>query len=450
MERPPQQQQQEQQQEEQQYGTEELGAMNPDTIADAYQGEPQTGEEDIPVMIETRVVRLHGLPYSVSEETIRAFFAEFELDEKDPILHFTEGLHRGTGFVRLKRTEDVEESIKKLHRQHIDANRYVELTASTEEERQRILEQQEQGCKTHVLRLRGLPFTSTEEDLREFVRSVPGVTRVDICRDMEGRNTGDAFIQLATEEDVEEAKQLHNKTMGSRYIEVLPSTMYDRDAIMRAASLRARRDRRGTRAGDSPLVGPRNHGNGVSPGAMQMLAPNFFDPFVAAACMGYMPHVSFGNELSQNPYERSGMPQGAPYGVPGGPQPLFPMFPGHAPMVAPRAPSPHVVRIRGVPYAATEESIAEFFAGVKIPPQGVHMVYNEQNRPTGEAFVELENDSDLVAALERNGGAMGNRYIEVFQSSVAAMQRLGSPLTGMMNMMQYSMPGLGVVPQPHC
>ncbi|RNF02173.1 putative heterogeneous nuclear ribonucleoprotein H/F [Trypanosoma rangeli] len=431
------------------YDQEEVDVRQQDTTAGANQGEPRSGGVDFSVVQESRVLRLHGLPYSVQEETIRAFFADFELADEDAVLHFTEGLHRGTGFIRLKNAEDVEEAIKKLHRHHIDSNRYVEVTASTEEERQRTLEQQEQGCKTHVLRLRGLPFNSTEEDVREFIKSVSGVTRVDICRDLEGRNTGDAFIQLATEEDVEETKQLHNKTMGSRYIEVLPSTMYDRDAIMRAASLRARRDRRGARAGESPQMGSRYYGNGAAPGAMQMLAPNFFDPFLAAACMGYMPQVAFGNEFQQNTYDRGGMPQGAPYGVAGGPQPLFPMFPGQPPMMTPRAPSAHVVRIRGVPYSATEESIAEFFAGVKIPPQGVHMVYNEQNRPTGEAFVELENDSDVVAALERNGGAMGNRYIEVFQSSVAAMQRLGSPLTGM-NMMQYPMPGLGIMPQSYC
>ncbi|RNE98436.1 putative heterogeneous nuclear ribonucleoprotein H/F [Trypanosoma conorhini] len=431
-----------------QYGQEEVDARPQDTAAEAQHGEPRSCEGDFSGAQESRVLRLHGLPYSVQEETIRAFFADFELADEDAVLHFTDGLHRGTGFVRLKKAEDMEEAIRRLHRHHIDSNRYVELTASSEEERQRTLEQQEQGCKTQVLRLRGLPFTSTEEDVREFIKSVPGVTRVDICRDLEGRNTGDAFIQLSTEEDVEVAKQLHNKTMGSRYIEVLPSTMYDRDAIMRAASLRARRDRRGQRAGEGPQMGSRNHGNGAAPGAMQMLTPNFFDPFLAAY-MGYMPQMTFGNELQQNPYDRSGMAQGAPYGVAGGPQPLFPMFPGQAPMMAPRAPSNHVVRIRGVPYSATEESIAEFFAGVKIPPQGVHMVYNEQNRPTGEAFVELENDSDVVAALERNGGAMGNRYIEVFQSSVAAMQRLGSPLAGM-NMMQYPMPGLGIMPQSYC
>ncbi|KAH9588997.1 RNA recognition motif domain [Trypanosoma melophagium] len=436
---------------------EEGGSHNGIENEPANPTQNETNDDKILPTESSRVLRLHGLPYSIKEEHIRNFFADFELAETEPILYFTEGLHRGTGFIRLKRAEDVPLAIQKLHRQHIDPSRYVELAASSEEDRQQTLEQQEQSCKVHVLRLRGLPFTSTEEDVNEFIKSVPGVVRVDICRDMEGRNTGDAFVELASEEGVEQAKQLHNKTMGSRYIEVLSSTVYDRDAIMRAASLRARRDRRGgggSRAGGATMgaMGPGGPA-GAAMGAMGYLDPIF------ATYMGYFPQLFGAEQQHQQQHQHmhhqqqfnqqdrmTGAPS-APYPAGAGAQPLFPMFPGQSPLMAPRQPSSHVVRIRGVPYTATEESIAEFFSGVKIPPQGVHMVYNEQNRPTGEAFVELEDEGDVLAALDKNGGAMGTRYIEVFQSSAAAMQRLGGPLTGMMGMMPYPVQGLGMIPQ---
>lgn len=397
----------------------------------------ESGENNVSGAGVSCVVRLHGLPYLITEESIRKFFSDFELATENPILHFSEGLHRGTGFVRLRRAEDVDEAVRRLHRQHIDLNRYVELSVSSEEDRQKILEEQEQGCKLHVVRLRGLPFTSTEEDVREFMKSVRGVERVDICRDVEGRNSGDAFIQLSTEDDVEEAKQLHMKGMGTRYIEVLHSTVYDRDAILRAASLRARRDRRTARTSDeAPLMAANNYG-GVGAGAgMPMMSPEFFNPAVAPAYMGLFPPVPFGGEMPMGAYDRGGM-HAAP--------PLFPMFPPPAPLMAPRPPSPYVVRIRGLPYAATEETIADFFDGVSIPQQGVHMVYNEQSMPTGEAFVELEKQTDVLLALRRNGALMGNRYIEVFQSSASAMQRLGCPSPGMMGFAPYPMHGIGMM-----
>ncbi|ORC87223.1 heterogeneous nuclear ribonucleoprotein H/F [Trypanosoma theileri] len=446
----PEQQQQEQDEQQQQQGGSHNGVEN-DTQNQTHN---EANEEKTQSTESSRVLRLHGLPYSIKEEHIRTFFADFELAEKEPILYFTEGLHRGTGFIRLKRAEDVPLAIQKLHRQHIDPTRYVELAASSEEDRQQTLEQQEQSCKVHVLRLRGLPFTSTEEDVTEFIKSVKGVVRVDICRDLEGRNTGDAFVELASEEDVEQAKQLHNKTMGSRYIEVLSSTVYDRDAIMRAASLRSRRERRGGggRGGSGGAAAMGAMGPGGGPGGA-MGPMGYIDPLLATY-MGYFPHLFTPEQQHMhhqqqqfNPHDRMAGGPPAPYPAGAGAQPLFSMFPGQSSLMAPRQPSTHVVRIRGVPYTATEESIAEFFTGVKIPPQGVHMVYNEQNRPTGEAFVELEDEGDVAAALDKNGGAMGNRYIEVFQSSAAAMQRLGSPLTGMMGMMPYPVQGLGMIPQ---
>jgi hypothetical protein len=89
------------------------------------------------------------------------------------------------------------------------------------------------------------------------------------------------------------------------------------------------------------------------------------------------------------------------------------------------APNRFAVRGRGLPFSANEAMIAEFFDDVKIPRQGVHMVLNLQDRPTGEAFVEVETEEDVQLALNHNGGALGHRYIEVFRSSIADMNRLG-------------------------
>ena len=62
----------------------------------------------------------------------------------------------------------------------------------------------------------------------------------------------------------------------------------------------------------------------------------------------------------------------------------------------------HVVKLRGLPYAANELDIANFFQGLNIAAQGIHLVYNADNRPSGEAFVELQTSQDVNGALAKD------------------------------------------------
>ncbi|CCD16749.1 unnamed protein product [Trypanosoma congolense IL3000] len=450
----------------------------------------------------TTVLRLHGLPYSIEEDKIRDFFSDFNLADEDAIVFFVEGLHRGTGFIRLRNAGDAPLVIRQLNRRHIDESRYIEISYSSEEELQRAIGQQEQSSKALVLRLRGLPFLSTADDVKAFIESMDGVLRIDMCRDMDGRCAGDAFIELASEEGVARIKTLHKKMMGARYIEVLPSTLYDREAILRASSFRGRRGRHVTRGGAICVT----EGDTSQPSHGSMVFQRFIDPIFSSNCGGYIQPVNFdGHKPMQYQYQHGysstshhhsqhlqhhsmhpqptnlqpygsnnlalwgrgvGMRGGrfpsapqqyrqfhdasraiggsgiagegpaghssAPYPTGYSGQPFLSVFHGQSPLVVARPPSAYVVRIRGAPFSATEEAIAEFFSGVRIPTQGVHMVYNEQNRLTGEAFVEVESKDDVLLALRKNGGMMGTRYIEVFESSPAAMQRLGTPPIGMM------------------
>ena len=41
-----------------------------------------------------------------------------------------------------------------------------------------------------------------------------------------------------------------------------------------------------------------------------------------------------------------------------------------------------------------------------------------EGRPSGEAFIEVEDELDVEAALRKDKGHMGKRYIEVFESQV--------------------------------
>ncbi|VDO08073.1 unnamed protein product [Rodentolepis nana] len=98
------------------------------------------------------------------------------------------------------------------------------------------------------------------------------------------------------------------------------------------------------------------------------------------------------------------------------------------------------VRIRGLPYSATAEDVVNFFKDVKIKNEkrGVSFPQGPNGRSNGEAFVELENDDELEAALSFHKKHMGKRYIEVFRSDESEKQRaMGWQPTGNSNRKEY-------------
>lgn len=54
------------------------------------------------------------------------------------------------------------------------------------------------------------------------------------------------------------------------------------------------------------------------------------------------------------------------------------------------------------------------FSGCKIVNNGsgIHFTYTREGRPSGEAFVELEEEDDLKMAVKKDRESMGHRYVE--------------------------------------
>jgi heterogeneous nuclear ribonucleoprotein F/H len=69
-----------------------------------------------------------------------------------------------------------------------------------------------------------------------------------------------------------------------------------------------------------------------------------------------------------------------------------------------------VVKMRGLPYNATQSDISVFFRGFDITPNGIHIVMNRDGRPTGEAYAELSTESQVDAAIKtKNREKIGQR-----------------------------------------
>jgi len=77
-----------------------------------------------------------------------------------------------------------------------------------------------------VVRLRGIPFSATKEDILRFFESFePMAEGVVIGTTREGRLSGEAFVQFPTKDLAREAIESKNRaSMGDRYIELFPST----------------------------------------------------------------------------------------------------------------------------------------------------------------------------------------------------------------------------------
>lgn len=75
----------------------------------------------------------------------------------------------------------------------------------------------------------------------------------------------------------------------------------------------------------------------------------------------------------------------------------------------------HIIRLRGLPFTATAADIEVFLSPVRLPPAAacIHIARHPDLRPTGEAYVQLQNESEVQTALKKHKSMMGKRYIEV-------------------------------------
>ena len=80
-----------------------------------------------------------------------------------------------------------------------------------------------------VHKVRGLPWEATAMDLCKFFREcdiVGGPSGIYFCQDDRGRPTGEAFIEMERQEDVDRALDKHRQNMGRRYLNITISQKF--------------------------------------------------------------------------------------------------------------------------------------------------------------------------------------------------------------------------------
>jgi len=181
------------------------------------------------------VVRIRGLPWKATQKQIRDFFEGIKL-VRVLILNQTDGRPSGDALVEFQNEEDLEKGILK-DKENI-GERYIDVIKATGEEIDRARgiadPNQIMDTKNKVVRMKGLPWTATEQDVLDFFKIGDlQPAKVHIISDVAtGRATGMAFAEFESEDQIVDALKLNKKEMGTRWIEIYRASMRDLQAAL--------------------------------------------------------------------------------------------------------------------------------------------------------------------------------------------------------------------------
>ncbi|EFX70109.1 hypothetical protein DAPPUDRAFT_202511, partial [Daphnia pulex] len=313
-----------------------------------------------------------------------------------------------------------------------------------------------------VVRARGLPWQSSDQDIARFFRGL-NVARggVALCLSPQGRRNGEALVRFISPEHRDMALKRHKHHIGQRYIEVYKATGEDfidvagginneaQNFLSRSGQVIVRM--RGlpydctakqvveffesggedvgstVLDGDSGVLFVKKHDGRATGDAFVMFATEEEGSKALAKhrdIIGsrYIELFRSTTAEVQQVLNRSMDPRTYETQAPLIPQlPQMPLLPQNMITSGTRK---DCIRLRGLPYEAQVEHILEFLGehAKSIVYQGVHMVYNAQGQPSGEAFIQMDSEqSSFQAAQQRHHRYMvfgkKQRYIEVFQCS---------------------------------
>lgn len=176
---------------------------------------------------EVYIIQVKGLPWSCTAQDLLQFFSECRIRDGLKGIHLTidrlTGKPSGQAFIEVEHEDDVSKALEK-HRQYLGP-RYVEVYEVTNTDAEAILKSAVVGASSDcVVRLRGLPYSSSEADIVQFFSGLDIVQNgITIVTDHQGRNSGQAYVEFSSQEAFEEALSKDRKLIGNRYIEVFPS-----------------------------------------------------------------------------------------------------------------------------------------------------------------------------------------------------------------------------------
>ncbi|XP_037283589.2 epithelial splicing regulatory protein fusilli isoform X1 [Rhipicephalus microplus] len=330
------------------------------------------------VVDSNTVVRARGLPWQSSDQDIAKFFSGLNIVKGGVALCLSpQGRRNGEALVRFENSEHRDMALKR-HKHHI-GQRYIEVYRATGEDFVNVAGGNNNEAHSFlsrggqvIVRMRGLPYDCTAKQVVEFFASSGDGS--------EGSEPHTSCPVMDDEDGVLFVRKPDGRATGDAFV------LFDSEEVASRALHKHRQ-----------LIGSRYIELFRSTTAeVQQVLNRTMDPRTydtAQPLIASLPQV-----------------------------PLLPQQ-----MLPSRSSRKDCIRLRGLPYEAQVETILEFLGehSQAIVYQGVHMVYNAQGQPSGEAFIQMDSeDSAFLAALQRHHRyIMGKkpRYIEVFQCSIDDM-----------------------------
>ncbi|KAK6119775.1 hypothetical protein DH2020_046479 [Rehmannia glutinosa] len=272
-----------------------------------------------------------------------------------------------------------------------------------------------------VVRLRGLPFDCAEAEIVDFFHGLDVIDVLFVHKG--GKFTGEAYCVLGYPLQMDFALQRNRQNIGRRYVEVFRSR---KDEYYKAIA---------NEVFDAPGGSPRRGAPRARSSDEEEII-NFFKDFELSEDKIHLianaegrpageAIVEFASaEESREAMSKDRMTLGYRYIE------LFPASREELEEAASRGrllpksfegkdqtePTP-VLRMRGLPFSAGKDDIIDFFKKFILSEESIHIIFNFDGRPTGEAFVEFASADEAKAALAKDRMTLGSRYIELFQSS---------------------------------
>nr|XP_020462882.1 epithelial splicing regulatory protein 1 [Monopterus albus] len=355
----------------------------------------------------------------------------------------------------------------------------------------------EKVCDNTVIRARGLPWQSSDQDIARFFRGL-NIAKggAALCLNAQGRRNGEALVRFVSEEHRDLALQRHKHHMGNRYIEVYKATGEDFLKIAggtsnEVAMFLSREDQIIVRMRGLPFTATHeqvlaffNSGDGckemcpVSGGKDGILFVRYLDgrptgdAFVLFACEEHAQcalrkhkeilgkrYIELFKSTAAEVQQVLNRYSTAPL-IPAAPAPLVSVLPAVS-LLPPPGGVRDCLRLRGLPYTASIEDILTFLGEFThdIRPHGVHMVLNQQGRPSGDCFIQMTSAERSLQASQRlnklvmtSQRGANRRYVEeVFPCSADEMGLvlMGGPLSHMhTHTHNRSRSGTGLSPPP--
>ncbi|EDV22119.1 uncharacterized protein TRIADDRAFT_29141, partial [Trichoplax adhaerens] len=323
-----------------------------------------------------------------------------------------------------------------------------------------------------VVRIRGLPWSATVEDVQKFFtgcRVKEGRQGIHFTYASDGRASGEAYIEFGSLEDFNRALERNRCHMGKRYVEVFKSKRSEMDYVVKRTKQRSGRDSENVvRLRGLPyecskeeiaqfFTGYEIIPNGITFGVdrdgrstgeayvefantdvseralskdKETIGHRYIEIFRAKksdihnmSAPKIRPLIGSAASSRPRPYDRKrgdrftrGHPedrynQGRGYnrGYLDNRPSDHPVEPDRPPDFEPNV---HSIRMRGLPFKVTENEIVDFFD--QIPLQNIHIEYGDGGKATGEAVVEFYNYEDALEAMNKDRRRIKHRYIELF------------------------------------